>query len=361
MELPNLNLKYKNTTLILGAGASYGASCFENKKVAAPLDADFFRQVQKLDFSKKDKNIQDLLAFLRSEFDPSLRMPMEKFFTQVESLDDFYTTTRIHRGPKVQRYQGILNRYTATLADIFSRLQTIVGYSPPNPTPPLKCKYHEMLAERLRHGNNNYEPDVIISFNYDCLIDEALKAKAEKRWNAENGYGYSVSSGAHYWHTHTAPGPPATQSIQLLKLHGSLNWSRKVLQSGRPSKTLKLRQNPYETANRSRFEIVPPVWNKAIGTDTILTELWKKARQALADCKVMVVVGYSVPDTDLLSQSLIRVTASEKEDALSHLIVVNPDPSARYKFIDMLRGSLKKKSMVIELNTLKDFENQLVK
>lgn len=352
MNIPKLNLNIKKATIILGAGASYGASCFENKRVSAPLDADFFRRVQFLDLAKDNDDLQELLEFIRSEFDPTLRMPMEKFFTQIEALDDFYTTAKIHRGPAVQRYADILEKYTATLAAIFSGLVKEVG--------PLKCDYHEMLVDQLDHGNANYGHDVILSFNYDCLIDEALKAKAAKRWDAAEGYGYSVVAGAEHWHNHTGHGPMATQTIQLLKLHGSLNWKRRILTSGKASGVLKLRQDAYETVNRSRFEIVPPVWNKAVGEDPILTEIWKQARQALIDCKVMIVVGYSVPETDLLSQSLLRVTAAERNAPLSHLIVVNPDSGCRHKLADMMRNALNAKSMVIELNTLKDFKSQLV-
>jgi hypothetical protein len=235
MNIKKLGLDKKQATIILGAGASYGASCFENKRVSAPLDADFFRCVQSLDYLRKDNNIQNLLKFIRSEFDPNLRMPMEKFFTQIEALDHFYTTAKIHRGPAVQRYAYNLEKYTATLAAIFDRLKREVG--------PLRCDYHEMLVELLHHGNANYGHDVILSFNYDCLIDEALKEKAAKRWDAAKGYGYDVKSGSDYWHKHNATGPQATHSIQLLKLHGSLNWKRETLAHGKPSKILNLSRN----------------------------------------------------------------------------------------------------------------------
>jgi hypothetical protein len=72
----------------------------------------------------------------------------------------------------------------------------------------------------------------------------------------------------------------------------------------------------------------------------------------------MLVAGYSVPDTDLLSQSLLRVAPTENGQALSHLIIVNPDPLARRKLVNILHTALDAKSMVLEVNTLKEFKDQ---
>jgi hypothetical protein len=126
------------------------------------------------------------------------------------------------------------------------------------------------------------------------------------------------------------------------------------------AESFRLRKDAYETTGRSRSEIVPPVWNKAVGSDPVLTEIWKKGRQSLIDCKVMIVVGYSVPETDLLSQSLLRVTATERHKKLTHLIVVNPNSGCRHKLVDMLKNALNARSVVIEMNTLKEFKSQLI-
>ncbi|HZM04960.1 MAG TPA: hypothetical protein VFC44_18320 [Candidatus Saccharimonadales bacterium] len=356
MNIPKLGIQHEKATILLGAGASRGASCFEGKQVAPPLDVDFFTQVQSLDLLKEDEKIQYLLDFVRSEFDPALGIPMEKFFTQVEALDDFYDTARIDRGPRVRRYRNILDNYTATLAAIFDRVGKQAGLAGA-----LRCNYHEKLAGMLEHGNENFPKDVILSFNYDCIMDEALKAKARKRWDAARGYGCNVTVGADFWHNHAGPGRNATFSIQLLKLHGSLNWKRTLPTAAPnpPTDGIELRANPYESTDRSPLEIVPPVWNKAVGEDPVLTAIWKAARQALRDGGVMIVVGYSVPDTDLLSQSLLHVAPTENGNMISNLIIINPDPGARRKLVEILRNALGAQSRVLHLNTLKDFAKQL--
>jgi len=69
----------------------------------------------------------------------------------------------------------------------------------------------------------------------------------------------------------------------------------------------------------------------------------------------MVVAGYSVPPTDLLSQALVRISSSErtKSHKLSHLIVVNPSLESRAKLIGLVRSALDETSLVIELTSLK--------
>lgn len=80
------------------------------------------------------------------------------------------------------------------------------------------CSRHELLAESLEQG------DVVVSFNYDLLIDRALRATCE--WFPNDGYGLSFhkigrrSGDEVEWRT-----PLETQSSNLLlKPHGSLNW-----------------------------------------------------------------------------------------------------------------------------------------
>jgi hypothetical protein len=48
MTAGKLGIHAKQATVILGAGATRGANCFTDAWVSAPLDADFFLQVQKL-------------------------------------------------------------------------------------------------------------------------------------------------------------------------------------------------------------------------------------------------------------------------------------------------------------------------
>lgn len=334
MTIDKLGIQNKEATIILGAGATRGASCFENTWMDAPLDADFFNQVQKLSALDHSHVLRDLLTFAREEFGEDLNISMEKFFTQIESLDTFHETLTIARGPRVKRYAKTLDQFTTALATVFQ----LLGQNE-NPAG-THCKYHEALVSKL------YSGDTILSFNYDCVIDFALKAKAGKRWDAQHGYGHPVANGFEHWHDHNGKGRISQTPIKLLKMHGSLNWDRNH------GNDLHLRELPYETANRSRQEVVPPVWNKRVSGDPILSDVWKESRKALRRGPVLIVVGYSVPDTDLLSQSLLRVETADRK--LSHLIVVNRDQTASQKLIKLLDRAVNPKTAIFEIPTLKD-------
>lgn len=340
MKLTKLGID-KKANVLLGAGASRGASCFHDTWAQSPLDADFFDQVDRLKNTPEGKGLSRLVEFARNEFGVSERLAMEPFFTQLESLNEFHATLKVDRGRRVRQYEQHLERFSGYLASTFRALRSICTGAT------VECEYHKQLASALRSG------DSILSYNYDCIIDSALKSNAAKRWSALTGYGVQVRDGAEHWHDHSGPGRIAKESIRLLKVHGSLNWSRD------DDGNVSLRSDPYEDGSRSRDEVVPPVWNKRISEDAVLGEIWKKARNSLRTGPVLVVVGYSVPDTDLLSQVLLRVAAAEDGKTLTHLIIVNPDYMARRKLMSVLHEALTHKTTIIELDSWNELVNLL--
>lgn len=335
MRISKLSIPNKKAIVILGAGASRGAKCFEGVLNPAPLDADFFSIMQRV--CHHDARLGRFLEFVRTEFGAGSCPGMEELFTQLEALARFHGDLKIKPGPKVTRYKAQLAEYVATTATFFRQIFCDTSGTP------LKCDYHEALADALN------SEDTVMSFNYDCLIDAALRERGKRSWSATDGYHVPVATGAEDWDGKGARGPWAKHPIKLLKLHGSLNWDRSV------TGHLSLRTDPYQAISRSIDEIVPPVWNKTIGGDPVFSEIWKEARRILPTGQIMIVAGYSVPPTDLLSQALIRISASERTASkkLSHLIVANPSPESRGKLIGLVRPALDGRSAVIELNSMK--------
>jgi hypothetical protein len=68
-----------------------------------------------------------------------------------------------------------------------------------------------------------------VTFNYDDVLDEALylvsrapHVSPDRQWHPDAGYGFLCPSSQAYAHRR---GPAATwSSVQVLKLHGSVNW-----------------------------------------------------------------------------------------------------------------------------------------
>ncbi len=347
MRINKLGISNKKATVILGAGASRGAKCFENTLLPAPLDADFFAVMQRVQHN--EKLLSDFLEFLRAEFGDGACPRMEELFTQLEALEEFHANLQIKVGPRVRKYGQHLGKFVAITSTFFRHI--FVDSSNNRRT----CDYHYQLAKAL-----NAE-DTVISFNYDCLMDGALAQHGGRSWNATIGYGLTIQGNIAPWDSAVAgPGRRALSPIKLLKLHGSLNWDRTNHAPPTPT-TVQLRPDPYSPINRDRSEIVPPVWDKTIGGDDVFRAIWKEARRILPTGPILVAVGYSVPPTDLLSQALIRVAASERaaNQKLTHLIIVNPDPPSRTRFIELVRAGLSRETVIVELKWLSELKDLL--
>ncbi len=99
-------------------------------------------------------------------------------------------------------------------------------------------------------------------------------------------------------------------SIDLLKLHGSLNFPTKK-NNNKISLTRPV-ENPY---------ILPPVFNKSFPDSGQKT--WKAALDALRNAKNVIIVGYSLPITDIYMQYFFKAGIGPNTD-LNKIIVFDP-------------------------------------
>lgn len=80
------------------------------------------------------------------------------------------------------------------------------------------CDHHDRLAELL------HAEDAIVTFNYDCLMDVALRRKAGRGWDPTRSYAFEIQeSAAAAWRLDAPRRRPVKAPIALLKLHVSLN------------------------------------------------------------------------------------------------------------------------------------------
>jgi hypothetical protein len=118
------------------------------------------------------------------------------------------------------------------------------------------------------------------------------------------------------------------------------------------AKSLRLAADPY--AQRSaRDNIIPPTWDKNILGEWPWKPVWEEAARILKDTRCLIVIGYSVPATDLTSQALIRSSLSG--GSLRLLVVANPDSEARARVIDLARGAITSRTRILEVSYLTDF------
>jgi hypothetical protein len=273
------------STVILGAGASRGASFASARRaVLPPLDADFFLQAQRLNEHAFKGRPHDVIDFVRSEYGASRLPTMEAFFTQLQAFDQFLQHFSMRPGRRSEQYRRQLG-YLLELIQVVFRAAF----------EDQRCIWHDRLAHAFRKG------DAVISFNYDTVIDDAVRRLANGIWKADRGYGFPITTGADTWSSGTTPGPFPRDFLRLLKPHGSLHWS--VVDASH--KRLRLETEPY-AAQSAEGNIIPPTWDKAILRTWPWKPVWEEASRVIQTTRCLIVIGYSVPQTDLTTQALIR-------------------------------------------------------
>jgi hypothetical protein len=131
--------------------------------------------------------------------------------------------------------------------------------------------------------------------------------------------------------------------LRLLKLHGSLNWS--LTASG----NLQLVLDPYFNREDDELCIVPPLWQKSFD-DAPFHDIWIDARSRLTTTKALMLIGYSLPLTDVYTQALLRIDVQ----TLDFLLIANPDREARGRIKRALRSALRPTTRIVELDGIRD-------
>lgn len=218
----------------------------------------------------------------------------------------------------------------------------------------------------------------VLTFNYDTIVESSIEyalgdteqpspleegrvpdehlSYSTFKWNRALAYGVRFDE-VHLQQVGTVLEPVegdrfygaagnALYPAPILKLHGSLNWFRHtsrrtrrnpfgrsenpkegnvVLASGYPH--IRSNFGPWEDSEGWVLEpvIVTPVLYKDLRGQGPVSESWRRAREELADCRRLVVAGYSFPPTDFAMHRLFLeafVDGPPKE-----LISVNPNRS----------------------------------
>jgi SIR2-like domain len=327
VDLPSLGLKDRKTLVILGAGATRGASFVApDAAVPPPLDQDFFRVLQ-LSASGRSDEGRRLIEHVRTVYGPALNIGLETVFNNLDAARIFHEKFNVTRGRVLKEPRRLIDALRVVLPTLLG--ESISGF----------CTTHAAMAKRL------YVGDAVISLNYDCVMDDALRQHAGFRFDpARGGYGVDVADGADHWRRH-GKGKRAQGSIQLLKLHGSLNWRG-------PAVPLHLRADPYKVV--ANGVIAPPLTNKPV-TEPPLNEIWRKARIVVGSMRRLIIVGYSMPSADGLVRTLLATDLSRR---LEDIVFVEPDEDNLARHVDFF-GRVAPKAKVITLRSMRQFESVL--
>ncbi|HEX9907044.1 MAG TPA: hypothetical protein VGB78_01065 [Thermoplasmata archaeon] len=315
---------------VLGAGASYDAG--------GPLTRDFFAKNRKYDEEIYQRHFYgnkkyEAIASIYDDWKLRHWNPdIEKFFSEVATRDvygDFVLPSTNER-ISPSKVRNWLVWYMSTYIHRSCSAQR---------TPP---KYYFDFIELLKKREH---PGSILTFNYDLVFDKLIL----DRYNAID-YGLPRSD------VYVKPRSLDIWSgIRMLKLHGSLNWTR-CDTCERIDVTLKSRAH-LERRKGCRIGcagyrnpvIVPPVRDKErfLGS---ANPIWRKAHEELEEADKTVLIGYSVPEADAAARALLMQTLG-RENSNCELVIVNSDPYA-FRTIEQRLG---RRSSLPNATSFKDF------
>ncbi len=150
-----------------------------------------------------------------------------------------------------------------------------------------------------------------VTFNYDDFLDEALAQTGS--WNPYWGYGFFCQSSLDT--IASFDDLEAHSVLQLLKLHGSINWRPKLGHSS-PVAIDSITHHHEWSGARLRFPqvagnlepepvMVPPVLSKSsLVEQPVLRLVWSHAFARLSMAHKVTFIGYSFPPTDMAAKTL---------------------------------------------------------
>jgi hypothetical protein len=219
----------------------------------------------------------------------------------------------------------------------------------------------ERMASHRYHGRSGPYPMILPAANYESFAKMlASIARGQLRnvsvitFNYDLGSDYAFHFAGMPFNYCLEPAPNA--ALDLLKLHGSLNWGR----CSRCKTIVPLdiprcvEETPIQDPEKVNIEvsqrlgllqhcgfplplepvIVPPTWNKGM-YHAQLGHVWKKAAAHLSEAEYIFIIGYSYPSTDEFFRYLYAL-GSIGEGWVEKIIVFNPDSAVGGRFRGLL-------------------------
>jgi hypothetical protein len=319
--------------VIFGAGASRGG-LDKGTGVPPPVDRDFFDIASQLVGHGTPKLAKKVLNDVWQLYKKTNGVGLETYYRDLETRAIIGEFAKTSNQPKDWR------RRQKELEELIRRVyvHTTVDDAHASTVKPKVSGIHKNILGKLKPD------DTIITFNYDLVIEEAFSSA--RLWNPVDGYGIQTSGKTKGWAKrwlHDRGYEDEESTISFLKLHGSLNWETYA-----NGTAIRLKPKPYLVSTRdgkTRFEklsILAPGWNKRIDKNPY-KKFWREARLQLEKCKTLVILGYSLPETDLLAQSLlaevVRTRAARKE-FLKQLHLADHNLPIKERFITLFTPAL---------------------
>jgi hypothetical protein len=335
---------------ILGAGAS--------AKAGAPVMGTFIRSATEIlrnhTLDPGDQSSFELVLKARSVLQ-AVHSKSELDLDNIESLFGAFEMAEL-LGKLGGLPQSDIDRLPDSMSRLISRtIELLVKYPVKDSFSVLPPPPYDEFAKMIRDINQKERRSVaVITFNYDVALDYSLQFNSV-------AFDYCLQA------------PKETDvkremmkynnaSIDLLKLHGSLNWALcdeckgisawtfpeffKSFNWGMHINTDQVRlEIADKLSKRTHCDlpmvsgplIVPPTWNKG-RFHKQLASVWRTAASHLAEAENIFVIGYSLPSTDEFFRYFYAL-GSVGESILNTFCVVDKDPAVEGRFRAILGPS----------------------
>jgi hypothetical protein len=306
----------KRKVIIIGAGVSASSGI--------PVAKDLLKNALLHEGNNKhrSKEINRALQYLYPDFDERFKSfpNIEDFLNLLEMARVFnsedYVESSLWPKERVTRAQEIV-------LSVISEYIWSFSTRPEGPAQSLR----DYLSHQVSHN------DVIVTFNWDLLIEQAIEGLKRP---PKVEYQYSRDSDQ--------------KKLVLLKPHGSVNWfdkeSNATLESLNGTdldSKIKLVNFSDLLLSRDTFAAIPllvaPLANKDFSSHSVLSETWTSVYKAVSDATSLYILGYSLPKEDQFSRFVLRralrqniLRINKKEKGGLRVTVVNPDENAEGTF-----------------------------
>lgn len=332
--------------VLLGAGATRGA--LRHRRIPPPVDGDFFEIAGQINGHGTLRLARSVLNDVRNLYGRIPGVGLETYYRDIETRNRIGSITRSANRPKQwKKYQDDLEELIRRIV-IHTTCRSSEGR-----LEPLRSKAHSRILDKLEEG------DTIITFNYDVLIEHSFGRSP--LWTPREGYGTTVhgfqNEWCRRWFKQRRISDQTRAQVKLLKLHGSVNWTLYK------NRQVRLKDRPFVVRTRQhktvfdKVSILPPGWNKRIDRNPY-SQLWRKARLVLERCKTLAIIGYSLPETDLLAQALfaevIRLRLARNQ-YLRQLHLADPNSSVKERFVQLFVPALDAQSKIFRYKDIDEF------
>ena len=317
--------------VICGAGSTFSEAAHSAVATKPPLDRGFFKICKRLRLPEYDAVADYLKEFYSIDVSDGREDSIERI------LSVLYADLKHPAGPNVVQ-----------VGEAFRAFLSLVNYRIATTTSKISPKKGGNLYRLIRGEivRGIAPKDIsVITFNYDLHVERVLHELDEVA--SLKRYGQIFTFPHCYrlkkYRESTAPKTADVFSkravfdgIEVLKLHGSLNWVSQHESANPPPASLikqdvelwvtrrrKVATN-MKISNKFTFPIiVPPVVNKSSILHQALAPIWKAAYRALSAAERVIVFGYSCPHADQESANLIS-RALKRNKELKDLTVIDP-------------------------------------